>query len=191
MSDNTRTDGRRQRTVDSRARIIQAMLALVQEGVLIPNAEQVAERAEVGLRSVFRHFKDMDSLFQELTVLIEADARATFFRPITGETVEARLAELIERRCGLFERISPFQLASIAHRPRSEFLSQDAQRQVMLLRELLKQTLTPDIVANFDRFEALDALLSFSTWNRLRREQGLSFDQAQSVIESTAKLLIG
>ncbi len=190
MSDSPQTDGRRQRTVDSRARIIQAMLALVQEGVLIPNAEQVAERAEVGLRSVFRHFKDMDSLFQELTVLIEADARATFFRPITGETVEARLAELIERRCGLFERISPFQLASIAHRPRSEFLSQDAQRQVMLLRELLKQTLTPDIVANFDRFEALDALLSFSTWNRLRREQGLSFDQAQAVIESTAKLLI-
>ena len=191
MSDNTRTDGRRQRTVDSRARIIQAMLALVQEGVLIPNADQVAERAEVGLRSVFRHFKDMDSLFQELTVLIEADARATFFRPISGETFEARLAELIERRCGLFERIGPFQLASIAHRPRSEFLSQDAQRQVMLLRELLKQALTPDIVANFDRFEALDALLSFSTWNRLRREQGLSFDQAQSVIESTAKLLIG
>jgi AcrR family transcriptional regulator len=191
MSDHTHTDGRRQRTVDSRARIIQAMLALVQEGVLIPNAEQVAERAEVGLRSVFRHFKDMDSLFQELTVLIEADARATFFRPISGETVEARLAELIERRCGLFERIGPFQLASIAHRPRSEFLSQDAQRQVMLLRELLKQTLAPDIITNFDRFEALDALLSFSTWNRLRREQGLSFDQAQSVIESTAKLLIG
>jgi hypothetical protein len=61
----------------------------------------------------------------------------------------------------------------------------------MLLRELLKQTLAPDIINNFDRFEALDALLSFSTWNRLRREQGLSFDQAQSVIESTAKLLIG
>jgi DNA-binding transcriptional regulator YbjK len=191
MSDNTHKDGRRQRTVDSRARIIQAMLDLVQDGVMIPNAEQVAERAEVGLRSVFRHFKDMDSLFQELTVLIEADARATFFRPMSGETVEARLADLIERRCALFERISPFQLASIAHWAKSEFLRQDAQRQVLVLRELLKQTLTPEIIANFERFEALDALLSFSTWTRLRQQQGLGFGQAKTVIESTARLLIG
>ncbi len=158
---------------------------------MIPNAEQVAERAEVGLRSVFRHFKDMDSLFQELTVLIEADARATFLRPISGETVEDKVADLIQRRSSLYERISPFQLASIAHWAKSEFLRQDAQRQALLLRELLKQALSPEIIANFERFEALDALLSFSTWNRLRRQQGLDFNQAKAVIESTVKLLIG
>jgi AcrR family transcriptional regulator len=190
MPDTTQTDGRRQRTVDSRARIIQAMLDLVREGVVIPNAEQVAERAKVGLRSVFRHFNDMDSLFRELTNLIEIDARETFLRPVTGETAQARLDDLIQRRSGLFERISPFQLASLAHRAKSEFLSQDAQRQALLLRELLKQALTPEIVANFERFEALDVLLSFSTWNRLRREQGLSVDQARAVIETTTRLLL-
>jgi hypothetical protein len=32
--------------------------------------------------------------------------------------------------------------------------------------------------------------LSFSTWNRLRREQGLSVDQARAVIETTTRLLL-
>ena len=55
-------DGRRQRSLTSQRRIVEAMLALVGEGHLTPSAELVAERAEVGLRTVFRQFKDMDTL---------------------------------------------------------------------------------------------------------------------------------
>ncbi len=184
------TDGRRQRSLDSRARIIQAMLELVREGVAVPNAEQVAERAQVGLRSVFRHFKDMDSLFREINYRIEREASDAFLRPVRGDTPQARLDDLVQRRCGLFERISPFYIAAQAQRPKSEYLDQDAQNRVQLLRQLLKQVLEPDVVARTERFEALDALLSASTWIRLRRDQGLDFDQAKAVIEQTAQLLI-
>ena len=55
-------DGRRLRSQDSRARIVAAMLDLIREGEIAPSAELVASRANVGLRTVFRHFKDMDSL---------------------------------------------------------------------------------------------------------------------------------
>ncbi|MFM8818949.1 MAG: TetR/AcrR family transcriptional regulator, partial [Phenylobacterium sp.] len=55
-------DGRRRRGLDSRDRIIAAMLDLAREGEVAPGAERVAARAEVGLRTVFRHFRDMDSL---------------------------------------------------------------------------------------------------------------------------------
>ncbi|MEO8374286.1 MAG: hypothetical protein ABI471_03615, partial [Sphingomonas bacterium] len=61
MSENRRsTDGRRRRSETSRDKIVEAMLAIVAEGQITPSAEQVALRAEVGLRSVFRHFKDME-----------------------------------------------------------------------------------------------------------------------------------
>ena len=55
-------DGRRLRSERSRQAIIDAMLKLVEEGVLVPTAQQVSERAGVGIRSVFRHFSDMESL---------------------------------------------------------------------------------------------------------------------------------
>jgi AcrR family transcriptional regulator len=52
-------DGRRVRSERSRKSIIDAMLQLVEEGILVPTAQQVSERAGVSLRSVFRHFSDM------------------------------------------------------------------------------------------------------------------------------------
>lgn len=184
------TDGRRQRSLDSRARIIQAMVDLVRSGVVLPNAEQVAERAKVGLRSVFRHFKDMDSLFREINYRIEREASEAFLRPVRGDTPQARLDDLVQRRCGLFERISPFYISGQAYMAKSEFLTKDSQRQFKFLREILKQALTPELVARTERFEALDAFLSVHTWIRLRRDQGLDFDQAKAVIEQTAQLLI-
>jgi AcrR family transcriptional regulator len=53
-------DGRRHRSQKSQASIVNAMLALVAEGNLEPSADQIADIAKVGRRSVFRHFKDMD-----------------------------------------------------------------------------------------------------------------------------------
>src|SRR5213076_1131404 len=59
-------DGRRKRGEDNRNRISQAFLSLVAEGVVAPTAEDVAHRAGVGLRSVFRHFTDMEALYREM-----------------------------------------------------------------------------------------------------------------------------
>ena len=57
------SDGRRQRSERSQTAIIEAALALMEEGTLVPTAQQIADRAGVGIRSFFRHFADMDSLF--------------------------------------------------------------------------------------------------------------------------------
>ena len=51
-------DGRLLRSERSRQQIIDATQELVNEGVLVPTAQIVADRAEVGIRTVFRHFAD-------------------------------------------------------------------------------------------------------------------------------------
>ena len=56
-------DGRRKRSQTSRDKIVAAMLALVEEGAITPSAEQVATRARVGLRTVFRQYSDMETLY--------------------------------------------------------------------------------------------------------------------------------
>lgn len=61
-------DGRRRRSAQSRDRIVEALLDLVAGVVVTPSAEAVAARAGVGLRTVFRHFRDMESLSAVLSV---------------------------------------------------------------------------------------------------------------------------
>ena len=62
-ADSAVTDGRRLRTERSKQAIIDAGLELIHEGQLVPTAQQVSERAGVGIRSFFRHFADMETLF--------------------------------------------------------------------------------------------------------------------------------
>jgi AcrR family transcriptional regulator len=63
MSESVKTelvDGRRARSERSKQAIIEASLALMEEGNLIPTAQQISNRAGVGMRSFFRHFEDME-----------------------------------------------------------------------------------------------------------------------------------
>jgi AcrR family transcriptional regulator len=190
LSEPTQADGRRQRSVDSRTRIVQALLDLVGEGEISPSAEQVAVRAQVGLRSVFRHFKDMDSLYSEMSQVIEAEIVKTFYRPHVGVTVAERLTDLISRRAGLFERIGPFRRASSTLAHRSSFLASEQRRMTAGLRKILEDALTPEMVADQVKVEALDLLLSFDCWNRLRHDQNLSPIEAEAVIANAISRLI-
>jgi AcrR family transcriptional regulator len=190
LSEPTQADGRRQRSVDSRTRIVQALLDLVGEGEISPSAEQVALRAQVGLRSVFRHFKDMDSLYSEMSQVIEAEIVKTFYRPHAGETVADRLTDLISRRAGLFERIAPFRRASTSLAHRSSFLGSEQRRMSAGLRKILEDALSPEIIADKAKVEALDLLLSFDSWNRLRRDQNLSPSEAEAVIGAAVARVI-
>lgn len=176
-------DGRRRRGEDSRARIVQAMLDLVREGHVAPSAELVAARAEVGLRTVFRHFKDMESLYREMSSVIEGELLALAETPFKAVGWRERVLELVERRGWAYERIAPFKRASEIHRHQSETLALDNAKLVAGAREILRRELPANLAANQDIFEAIDLLLSFDAWRRLRQDQELSPQAAKGVLQ--------
>jgi AcrR family transcriptional regulator len=183
------SDGRRRRGLDNRTRIVGAMLEIVYSGEVAPTAEQVAARADVGLRTVFRHFQDMDSLYREMAVVIEGELLAVANRPFRSEDWRARLIELVERRAFAFERIAPYQRASAISRHRSKFLADAHRRLVGAAREILKAHLPAVVAGDLATLEALDLLLSFETWARLRDDQGLSAKRAREVLEAAIRKL--
>jgi AcrR family transcriptional regulator len=183
-------DGRRRRGMDNRARIVAAMMEMVRADEIAPSAERVAARADVGLRTVFRHFQDMDSLYREMSLAIEREIRAIIDQPLQSPPGPARVVELIGRRARAFETIAPFRRAAEAFRHRSKFLGTDYARLVTQLRAILERELPPEAARDPLKLEALDLLLSFEAWARLRRDQGLSVDQAKAVLESAARALI-
>ncbi len=175
-------DGRRRRGQDNRARIVKAMLDLTREGEITPVAERVAARADVGLRTVFRHFKDMDSLYSEMSEVIEVELAGVIYEPLKATFTKDRLIELIQRRALVFERISPFKYASEIHRHRSPFLEKGHARMVTGMRAALKSAFGVRLSENPVRFEAMDLILSYESWSRLRRDQGLTPEQACEVL---------
>lgn len=185
------TDGRRRRSQDSRARIVAAMLELVHAGDVSPGAEQVAARASVGLRTVFRHFNDMDSLYSEMAQVIEAEVRSVVDSPFVGETWRDRVVELVNRRAAVFEKITPFKRASDIHRHQSNFLQASHERLISISREILKRELPPELARDQFTFESLDLLLSFETWSRLRRDQNLTPRRARELLEHAIRKVIG
>ncbi|WP_430420881.1 TetR/AcrR family transcriptional regulator [Phenylobacterium sp.] len=183
-------DGRRRRGQDNRARIVAAMMEIVHGGEIAPSAEQVAARADVGLRTVFRHFQDMDSLYREIAAVVGVEVRAVLERPLEGDTWQARLLERAGRFSIAYEKMAPYKRAADAFKHRSKFLGGDYARLVEQQREILEQGLPPAVARDRDRVEALALLLSFEAWARLRNEQGLSPSRAQAVIESAVRALI-
>lgn len=183
-------DGRRRRGRDNRARIVAAMMEIVHGGEIAPSAEQVAARADVGLRTVFRHFQDMDSLYREIAAVVGAEVRAVLERPLTGATWQDRLLERAGRFALAYEKMSPYKRAADAFQHRSKFLGTDYVKLVAEQRSILEAELPGELARDRDRVEALDLLLSFEGWARLRNQQGLTPHRAQAVVEATVRALI-
>jgi len=181
-------DGRRRRGQDNRARIVAAMMEIVHSGDVAPSAEQVAARADVGLRTVFRHFQDMDSLYREIAAAVGAEVRTVFDRPLQGQTWQDRLFERAGRFAVAYEKMAPYKRAADAFKHRSKFLGSDYAKLVQDQRRILEHELPRDLAR--DRLEAIDLMLSFEAWARLRNEQGLTPRRAQAVIEAALRTLI-
>ena len=184
------TDGRRTRGLNNRKQIVQALIDLTCEGVMSPTAEQVSERAGVALRTVFRHFDDMETLYREISAAMDQKVLETLKKPVQGDTVEARLLHAIDRRSHMFEQLMPMQLSSLVHLHESAYLREQQARNVEMQRFLLKLFLPEQMVNDKTLFEALDLCLSIETWIRLRRDQGLSVRSAKQVMRRCALQLI-
>lgn len=184
------SDGRRRRGQDNRDRIVAAMTELVKGGEVSPSAEQVAAKADVGLRTVFRHFQDMDRLYREISLRVAVEARVFLERPFQNEAWPDRVVEMVGRRAQAYERIAPFKRAGDAFRHRSKFLGSDYAAMVAELRGVLERELPPEVRADTLRVEALDMLLSFEAWSRLRVEQGLDAGRTREVLEAAVRAVL-
>lgn len=183
-------DGRKQRSERSRLAIVDAMLDIVMGGKMEPSAAEVAERAGVSARTVFRHFEEMDSLYSEMTERMEAEILPIVQQPFTGEGWRTQLDQLLERRAMIYDRIMPLKIAASIRRFSSEYLMLNYRRFLHLERTGLENVLPEVIRKDAARMSAIEMCAGFQTWRRLRQDQGLSAEQATDVIKLTIGSLV-
>lgn len=178
----TTEDGRRQRSDRSRRRIIEALFDLIGEGDMSPSAVNVAARAKVGLRTVFRHFEDMDSIYDEMTAELTEAIMPKIKAPFEAITWRERLMESVEKRADIYETVFPMKVCMSLRRFQSDFIKEQYERDVALMRSTLKSILPKEIASQRTLFAALETTLAFTTWRRLRQDQNLSVQNAKEAL---------
>jgi AcrR family transcriptional regulator len=184
-------DGRRLRSEVSRLRIVEAMIALVSEGLTMPPAESVAARAGVGLRTVFRLFEDMDGLYRGMQAVMTERLGGLLEGPIEASDWHEAINILIDRRAEAFEMMLPLQMAADSVRTRSAALRDGRLRLVRGQRDTLLAALPAAIQGDAELVEALNLALSFEAWRRLRTDQGADIARARAIMRRIATALVG
>jgi AcrR family transcriptional regulator len=167
------------------------MVYLIESGQPSPTAETVATRAGVSLRTVFRHFEEMENLHLEIAAMVFDRVRPLLERPLRTREWPESLAEAVERRAEFFELMVPFKNAIDVHRHRSRAIAAQHRRINVMSRDLLAASVPSFLLADREKFELLSLLLSLEAWQRLREQQGLTAAEARQAVLRAARALIG
>jgi AcrR family transcriptional regulator len=184
-------DGRLLRSERSRELIADALYELLREGDVEPSAQKVADRAGVGIRTVFRLFSDMDALYATVNARLEFEV-APMLRddPPEGTLLLGRAESLVAERAALFERVGVYMRFTNRNRDRSAYLASNYRKLAGRLRERLLGWLPELRDAQPALVEALDQATSFEAWDRLRGDQRLSRPRAQAAMTYATQALV-
>lgn len=179
-------DGRRMRSDRSRQLIVESMLYLVNEGNLQPTAQQVADHASVGIRSVFRHFEDMESIFEMANELSRDHYTGLFSGGNREGSLQQRILHATQYHAEAYETLGNVFLSVSGRRWNSAVMRKNYATHQRNLRKDLDQWLPELKNLTPSRREAVDAIASFEYWHRLRGIQSLS---KQSSIDTIVEML--
>ncbi|HZA77582.1 MAG TPA: TetR/AcrR family transcriptional regulator [Acidimicrobiales bacterium] len=188
-------DGRAARALRTREAIVDACIALVEEGDLRPTAPRIAARAGVSVRSVFQHFADLPSLHIAVTERI-AERMAALVVPIDpGLPLDARIGRFVAQRANLLEAMTPFRVAANVHGPFAPEIRQAVHAGSALLRAEVERVFAPELATSSaaDRGEVTDALAtvsSWGTWDSLRTEWNDDPDRARAVLARLVRAVL-
>ena len=110
-------DGRRLRAARNYEAVVGAVLDIVREcppnAIYLPSAAEVAARARVSERTVFRHFADLDALFVAAASRIRPVQQIYLDPRPDAPGLDDRIEVLVGLRAKLYERIAPIRRVAI------------------------------------------------------------------------------
>ena len=178
MSDTApeeRIDGRRQRTQVTRANIVNAAIALQNEGNMRPSMQQIAERAGVSLRTAFQHFPEKGQLRQ---AVLDELTRQHRVDPPPAEiamhsALDARMKRFLEIRSKQLEALTPHRRAANSMIATSKPLQEHRIKVRQRFRNVVETWFAAELDALTDASRkkwlvAIATLVDWEMWQSLR-----------------------
>jgi TetR/AcrR family transcriptional regulator of autoinduction and epiphytic fitness len=194
-ADVTPLDGRAARSHRTRAAIVEALVALLEEGNAQPTVEEIAARASVAPRTVFQHYADRDALFAAVSAHREAHLQQLMGTIDPGAPLAARIDAIVAQRCRVFEWIAAVRRGALLMEPFSDSVHVALDGFWAVKRQELVRVFAAEIEACPEReratlVAALGVAGSWSTWDALRVQQELDAEAASAALALTLRALL-
>lgn len=175
------------RAARTRQAVVDALLALLTEGNLRPTAREVADRADVSLRSVYVHFDDVEALFLAAALRHREQLMEVLGDMVATGGFEERLTAFVERRARGYEEGANIRRAAELQEPFSPALHEILNVARRLLVDQIEEIFAPELAPLDSQRGARQRAASLvacgaAAWDDLRRRQGLTPEEAQSVM---------
>ena len=184
---DAQTDGRVLRRERNRAEIVDALLALLREGKIDVSAAEIAERAKLSERSIFRYFDDLDDLYRTVcAVQFERESKHATIDSFSKGSTEDKIAHFVEQRVRLFTSIGNIGRASRVFAHRNTVIAKQLRRARALLRRQIADHFASEIssLPASERAHAatiIDSLCNFESFTIMRND----YDMTISAITTT------
>jgi AcrR family transcriptional regulator len=181
------TDGRRARSLRTRANIVDAFLQLLRETGSVPTAAQIGKRAGCSTRSVFERFVDFQALFAAAFDHVLQNGLSIPVGDMPTRDRKTRIAFHVNVRATNCENWLPLWRVVM----RADIDSADVMKaRITIVRGMsrarVEMMFAPELSAvSQARREAtliaIEALTDYESWGRMREHYGYSFEEACGV----------
>ena len=192
LSPADEVDGRRLRRTHNRTAVVHALVELFEEGLYQPSTAEIAERAGISPRSLFRYFDDVedlhraaiDSQLERAEPLLELDVSP-------DAATRTKIDALVEARVHLFETIEPAARAGRVAAHRRPVVAATLDNSRSFLRSQLRRLFATELDGpRAALLPAIDALCSFESYELLRVHQGLSRPKTVAALSAALTQLL-
>lgn len=194
--DAPRSDGRTARSARTRQAVVEALLALLDDGNLRPTAREIAERAGVSLRSVYVHFDDLEDLHAAAASHHARTVLATRATVDASRPLDERIADVARETARMLEATLAVRRAASLQEPFSPALAKSLSITRSVTRKELAHVfaseldaLEPEVRAR--RLAALCVAASSHGWETLRLHYELSSADAHDVVADLMAAILG
>jgi AcrR family transcriptional regulator len=187
-------DGRTARAVRTKDAIVDATLALIDDGDLRPTGPRIAERAGVSVRSIFQHFDDLDALFSAVGERVATRIVARLHPIDPTMALPDRVTAFVAQRVEVLESLTPVLRAALVHAATSEVIRHQFGDGHLFFRDHIGEVFASELAAAPDAsvlHESLMIALSWPTWDMLRGAENRTPSEARAVIDWTVRATLG
>ena len=193
MSDQSKlkkVDGRRLRSERCKQSILDACEHLMREGHLVPTAQMISDRAEVPIRTFFRHYPDMESLFYAVDDCLKPEYERIFEETTSEGSLSERIASAVDLHARSWEHNKALIKSAKAQLWRYQALRDNYARINRDLRKDLNERIPELKEIDNDAREIIDGLASIEMWMRLRDHQKLSLARSIRIVQQSIEVIL-
>ena len=169
-SPSTKKDGRHLRSVKTQESIVNSTIELLMESTSTqwPTAEQVAKHSNIGLRTVFRQFDDMDGLISSCHEKIMTEFENFLsIRPSKEKALGNRITFLINERIEIYSKYKNVFASSIMNMQKFKSVREGFIEGNLRLKKRFEDIIPEVLKLSLLDQAYLDTSISFAFWYRL------------------------